>query len=222
MKPNWLEIQVSLANTLNEKNLEKGTKDDDLGLQDSSNLGQLNGYIRTLPKNEYLTTSKLHHYINVIVLPSLGHETETKVSEKQEQYPHLLKTTREDLIPGTNNDGWWNMEKLVKQVKEKLIPLFEATHPNCIMMVCFDNATSHGGYSEDALRANKMNLHPGGSYKIRDTVFNDGQPQEITLSDGRPKGIKMVLEELLDDIEVLTCEDSVNIVIIEEQRGEEI
>ena len=43
------------------------------------------------------------------------------------------------------------MERLVKQVKEKLIPLFEATHPGYIMVACFDNITSHNGYAEDAL-----------------------------------------------------------------------
>ncbi|CAG8466135.1 2474_t:CDS:2, partial [Acaulospora morrowiae] len=114
--------------------------------------------------------------------------------EEQKQYLHLPKTVREDLVSGTSNEEWWNIEKLVKQVKEKLIPLFEATHPECIMVACFNNTTSHNKYAEDALRANVMNLKSGGSYKIRDIIFN-GQPQTMTLPDSRPKEIKMVLEE---------------------------
>ncbi|CAG8603204.1 14062_t:CDS:2, partial [Acaulospora morrowiae] len=39
---------------------------------------QILSYIRTLPKNEYLTIKKLHYYINTTVLPSLGCDIENK------------------------------------------------------------------------------------------------------------------------------------------------
>ena len=60
---------------------------------------------------------------------------------------------------------------------------------------CFDHSCGHTAFAEDALIASKMNKGPGGKQpKMRDTVWN-GQPQTMTLPDGRPKGAALVLEE---------------------------
>ena len=54
---------------------------------------------------------------------------------------------------------------------------------------CFDHNCGHTAFAEDA---SKMNKGPGG--KQPDTVWN-GLPQTMTLPDGRPKGVALVLEE---------------------------
>ena len=40
-----------------------------------------------------------------------------------------------------------------------------------------------------------MNLKPGGKGKFKDGLMPDGTVQSMHLSDGQPKGIKLVLEE---------------------------
>jgi hypothetical protein len=59
----------------------------------------------------------------------------------------------------------------------------------------FDNATSHAAYAEDALIASKMNLNSGGKGKFRNGIIPDGSIQSMHHSDGRPKGICLVLKE---------------------------
>ena len=51
-----------------------------------------------------------------------------------------------------------------------------------------------------------MNVRPGGEQPImRDTVFN-GKVQQMVLSDGKPKGMKMVLQERGVDTEGMNAE----------------
>ena len=40
-----------------------------------------------------------------------------------------------------------------------------------------------------------MNLKPGGKGKFKDGLMPDGSIQSMHLSDGRPKGICLILEE---------------------------
>ena len=59
----------------------------------------------------------------------------------------------------------------------------------------FDNAPSHRKCSDDSLNVDCMNVGPGGKQpKMRDSIFN-GQLQSMVLPDGRPKGMKLVLQE---------------------------
>lgn len=61
---------------------------------------------------------------------------------------------------------------------------FRATHPECIGVFAFDNATSHKAFSEDALVASKMNLGPGGSApKMQETVWSGGRQSMIIEND---------------------------------------
>jgi hypothetical protein len=85
----------------------------------------------------------------------------------------------------------------------RAIPIFEATHPGAIAVFAFDNSTSHGAFSPNALVASHMNVGPGGKQpKMRDTVFN-GQIQTMNFPDdysneslrGKPKGMKQILHE---------------------------
>ena len=59
----------------------------------------------------------------------------------------------------------------------------------------FDQSSGHCAFREDALNINKMNVSAGGAQsRMRDTVW-DGRIQRMVLSDGRAKGMKIVLEE---------------------------
>ncbi|GES92520.1 hypothetical protein RCL_jg28850.t1 [Rhizophagus clarus] len=93
--------------------------------------------------------------------------------------------------------------KLIEQIENRAIPIFEKTHPGAIAVFAFDNSSSHGKYADDALNANHMNLNPGGKQdKLRDTIFN-GQTQYMNFPDnyhdknlcGKPKGMRVILEE---------------------------
>lgn len=41
---------------------------------------------------------------------------------------------------------------------DRAIPIFEATHSGAIAVFAFDNSTSHGAFSSDALVASHMNV----------------------------------------------------------------
>ena len=59
----------------------------------------------------------------------------------------------------------------------------------------FDNAPCHRKFPDDGLNALAMNVRPGGKQpRMRGTVWN-GQVQTMTLADGTPKGLKLVLQE---------------------------
>lgn len=44
----------------------------------------------------------------------------------------LPEKARVIIQPGKNKDGWWKSTDMVKQLKEKALPIFEALHPGCI------------------------------------------------------------------------------------------
>ena len=56
----------------------------------------------------------------------------------------------------------------------------------------FDQSSGHCAFREDALNVNRMNVGPGP--RMRDTVW-DGRMQKMVLSDGRAKGMRIVLQE---------------------------
>ena len=92
------------------------------------------------------------------------------------------------------SDGYWKNTHVIKQV-HKAINIFEAKHPNTVALFIYGNAPSRTKKPEDALNADSMNVNPGGKQpKMRSTNWN-GQVQLMTLPDGTPKGMKMVLEE---------------------------
>ena len=105
---------------------------------------------------------------------------------------------------GKSDDGYWTAEKMVSQVKERAIPIFQKQFPGKKAIFAFDNSSGHAAFAEDALVAGRMNLNPGGAQpKMRDTVFA-GQTQHMVFSADdapfpdlirQPKGIRRVLME---------------------------
>lgn len=63
---------------------------------------------------------------------------------------------------GKNNDGFWNGELFMKQLKEKIIPVFERIHgPRYQALIMVDNSQGHSVYSPDALLTSRINVNPG-------------------------------------------------------------
>ena len=85
-------------------------------------------------------------------------------------------------------------DKFLAQV-DTAVDIFEEKFPHAQALFLFDNAPIHCKSSDDVLCAKHMNVRPGGKQPImRETVF-DGKVQQMVLPDGRPKGLKMVLQE---------------------------
>ena len=54
------------------------------------------------------------------------------------------------------------------------IPIFNAAFPGCQAVFASDNASNHCSYAADALRVEKMNLHPGGKQgMLREALMHD-------------------------------------------------
>lgn len=120
-----------------------------------------------------------------------------------ERYGLSSKEAVEILKYGKNNEGHWDGVKLVKQVKEKALPIAEALYPGYSLLFLFDNTTSHSVYSTDALRMKNMSKGSGGKQVfLRDGWYlQDGlrvsQKMYTENTDGTrcQKGIQRVLEE---------------------------
>ena len=101
---------------------------------------------------------------------------------------------------GKNDEGYWTAEHVKKQIEEKAIQDFEFLHPNCVGLFCFDNSTNHGAMAPDGLVANRMNLKSGGKQPImHGTWYSNADgvrtEQSLVSEDGKPKGIRNILNE---------------------------
>ena len=75
------------------------------------------------------------------------------------------------------------------------ITIFERKFPGITGIFLFDNAPSHKKFDDNALNASNMNVYPGGKQPALRDVLWEGSVQKMTLPDGTPKGMKMVLQE---------------------------
>jgi transposase len=102
-------------------------------------------------------------------------------------------------------DNYWNSEKMIQQVLDVALPIFRAAFPGFIGVWIFDNSTNHGCFAPDALRAEKLNLGPGGKQPLLRNGFIHRQQiwqsmqfpsdyHDINLA-GKPKGIRQILKE---------------------------
>lgn len=73
---------------------------------------------------------------------------------------------------GKNRQGWWCNDDLVQQLANKVIPIFEALHPNARSLFIFDISSNHHAVAPDGLKANEITLRDGGK-NIPD--FKDGK-----------------------------------------------
>ena len=108
----------------------------------------------------------------------------------------ISRAAREILRFGAANEGYWNSERFLKQT-ERAIAIAKVKFPpsthDCVWL--FDQSSGHCAFKEDSLNAKRMNVNPGGAQpRMRDTFWN-GRPKKMVLRDGRPKGMKLVLQE---------------------------
>jgi len=131
------------------------------------------------------------------------HGVMTVTPERAAQLNWDFTSTGEIIIPGKNRDGYWVKEDLIRQFTEKAIPLFNELHPGKTAVFAFDNSQSHSAMADDALNANKLNLHDGNKSTakafMRDGYFynanNEKIIQRMVKSNGEHKGIKSILME---------------------------
>jgi len=107
------------------------------------------------------------------------------------------------IYPGSGGDPWWDSAQLLTQM-EGAIQIFEAAHPGKQGLFIFDQSSAHASLPPDALKAFEMNKSDGGKQRRqRDTIIPAtnpveelrGKPQQMTLPNGKPKGLQWVLEE---------------------------
>lgn len=112
----------------------------------------------------------------------------------------ILENSAEMIQIGKNHEGFWTVEHLLVQLKEKVIPSFNRMHPGSQALFCFDNSTNHQAMASDALVASRMNKGSGGKQPVlRDGWFVDPDGkitvQKMTDANGKPLGLKNVLLE---------------------------
>ena len=106
------------------------------------------------------------------------------------------KEARRQFEFGKNRDGFWTADHFLNQV-EKAVAIAEEKYPRdqYTLLWIFDHSSNHASKGKDALVADRMNLSSGKKQPtMRDTVWN-GRPFKMVFPDGKPKGLKVVLEE---------------------------
>ncbi|KAJ7301858.1 hypothetical protein DFH08DRAFT_723814 [Mycena albidolilacea] len=107
----------------------------------------------------------------------------------------------EELEYGKSYEGYWDGTKFMVQLKNKIIPVFEATHgPGYQMLLMVDHSQGHCMYCLDALLVSRMNLNPGGKQAVmRDGWWMDVQKMTYPPDHpGEPKGMKVYLRDHCD------------------------
>jgi hypothetical protein len=114
---------------------------------------------------------------------------------------------RKIIFPGAAGDPWWDTKQLLVQIKTAL-NIFKLKHPNCTVVLMFDQSSAHASRGEGALNAFDINLSDRGKKStLKDTYY----PQEYTIlelrdtvqelwcldKDGNKqnKGVKRILQE---------------------------
>ena len=120
----------------------------------------------------------------------------------------IVRDTRCITYPGANDDAWWDLPQLLKQVKIAL-PIFEEAHPGCCALFIFDQSSAHASLGLDVLCAFDMNRSNGGKQqKLKDTVIPMSNPdsryrgliQKMTLDNEKQKGLQQTLQECGFDV----------------------
>ena len=115
----------------------------------------------------------------------------------------VVKDAQKIIFPGANGDAWWTHDDLLNQVQFAIQIHKEINRPGIQVLSIFDNSSTHATLPPDTLHAFNMNKSNGGKqHKQHDTIIpqsnpgplKHGLPQKIT-NDGKPKGLKLVLEE---------------------------
>ena len=110
--------------------------------------------------------------------------------------PDFPKSARVLFKYGAEKEGYWTGDKFMNNVKnavkiaEHIYPL--ATHT---IIWLFDQSSCHKALAEDSVNVRRMNVFPGGAQSRMHDMMWGRRLQKMVMEDGRPKGMKMVLEE---------------------------
>lgn len=96
--------------------------------------------------------------------------------------PQDLCDVRRVIEPGKNVE-YWSLNQLCEQLLVAL-KIFDEAFPGKIGLFIFDNSSVHGGDASDALRAEKMNLGPGGNVPKMNHRWYLDQNGERKIEDG--------------------------------------
>ena len=71
-----------------------------------------------------------------------------------------------------SGNGYWTSKRMISQVIDRAIPIFEKAYPRHIGVFAFDNSSGQACKAGNALVASRMNLLPGGKQpRMRDTIL---------------------------------------------------
>ena len=121
--------------------------------------------------------------------------------EQKTLFPDVPSEATMIIKPDNGSDGYWDNEDLVKQIKDKVIPIFHVLHQRSDALFLFDNSMNHRAKAPDALQAKRLNLSAGGVNvkPMRDGWFYDTNElkdiQKMQNQNGIQKGIRTILQE---------------------------
>lgn len=116
-------------------------------------------FLRSKSKNRGIMVSEFLLPFGRLNLSSLSELSQQDLIERC----GLTETEAVEIFEfGKNNQGYWTGADLLKQVKNKALPIAQALYPGYSLLFLFDNATSHSVYGQDALQVKNMGKGPGG------------------------------------------------------------
>ena len=124
-------------------------------------------------------------------------------SWEKDQYGNPIRDAM--ALHETTKEGYWSGDHMVEQTLRVAFPIFRLAFPGCQALFAFDNASNHCSYANDALRAHRMNLRPGGEQPLMREGFDYGRNLPHTMVfpmnhptfelRGKAKGTEVVLRE---------------------------
>ena len=121
-------------------------------------------------------------------------------AEQIAAYPTVPSEATVTIVPGKGN--YWDNDALVRQTKDRVIPIFKILHPSCDALIIYDNAANHHKKAPDSLCSKSFNMKAKkvtDNNRMRSGWFLNQSgvkvEQSMHLPDGRLKGLESVLRE---------------------------
>ena len=124
------------------------------------------------------------------------------------RYPDLKQEARVLLRFGSDYEGYWNSDKFLIQVRDAIkIAKVKYSPEEYNVYWFFDQSSGHTAFSDNALVASRMNVKPGGKQPVMHDTNYMGVSYTMVLSDGTPKGMKLVLKDRKYDTTSMKADD---------------
>lgn len=107
------------------------------------------------------------------------------------------------MLPRTQYDGWWEAEDLLKQVKERALPIILSSISGKQALFDSDNTMQHCAFAPDPRRENRITLGPADEFLVIGSTTWGEENQSMIFPKispnlafhGQPKCIKTFLQE---------------------------